>query len=775
LFRRKTSMLQAYKSPSVRVEQDGLLSDLPSLTEVSLAEHLAEVLGFIRRRFLTVLAVLPLTIGLAAVYLLTTAPLYEGTARVIVDTGNKIQVFQQPTIVDPGNAAKIDSDIEVLKSDNFALSIIKNLHLAEDPEFVGSSSGSSGLLSHLFGPAPPRSESEIIHGIVTAFQRRLTVSRIGMTYVIQIGFKSIDPDRAAEIANAVADGFIVDQLDARYQTIRTATAWMQDRLNELRSQVSAADRAVIDYKASHNIVDTKGGGSISDQDLTALNADLIKARADAVEAKARLDRLTEILNTSNLSPGDVKIGVVTDSLHNEIINKLRTQYLDLAQREAVFSARYGHDHLAVVNIRTQMAEIGRSIVDELKRIAEAYRSDYGIAQARHSSLEKSLAATVTGLQTTNKAAIELRQLESAAQTYHALFDSLQQRYTEAMQQQSLPITDNNARVITRATPPQVRSSPKVLPTLAVATVGGLALGFGLALLLEISDRVFRTARRVEAQLRTECLALIPLIKPNPEVPSRRVKPQLDVGTSRIIRQNDGLFRYVIDAPLTRFAESIRAVKVGMDLGNVAKSNKVIGITSSLPNEGKSLISASLAQLCTPGGARVILIDCDLRQPSLSQKLAPKATKGLIDVLTGSSDIEDVVWTDPSTHLSFLPVVAKSRLTHTSEILASDTMKQLFDRLRAHYDYVIADLSPLAPVIDVRSTTRLVDSYLFVIEWGKTRIGVVEHALSAANEVYENLLGVVLNKVDIKLLSRYDSDRGEYYYNPLYSRYGYTDS
>ena len=135
-------MLQTYKSPSVQVEQDGSLSDVPYLAEVSSAERLAAVLGFIRRRFLTVLAVLPLTIGLAAVYLLTTTPLYQGTAEIIVNTGNKVQVFQQPTILDPGNAAMIDSQIEVLKSDNFALSIIKNLHLTEDPEFVGSNSWS---------------------------------------------------------------------------------------------------------------------------------------------------------------------------------------------------------------------------------------------------------------------------------------------------------------------------------------------------------------------------------------------------------------------------------------------------------------------------------------------------------------------------------------------------------------------------------------------------------------------------------------------------------
>ncbi len=764
-------MLQSYKSPSVQVGQDG--SDVAYSAEVSHAEYLAKLVGFIRRRFLTILATLPLAIGLAAVYLLTTPPQYQGTADVLVDSGNRaqVQVFQQPPgTLDPGNAAVIDSQAEVIKSDNFALSIIKKLRLTEDPEFVGSS---GGLLSYLF-PHAPRSESEITQGVVRAFQKRLTVNRLGISYVIEIGFRSTDPNRAAEIANAVADGFIFDELDARYQAIRTATSWMQDRLNELRSQVSAADRAVIDYKAANNIVDTKAGGPISDQEITAINADLIKARADAGEAKARLDRLTQILNSANID-----LGAVTDSLHDEIINKLRGEYLVLAQRESIFSARYGHDHLAVVNIRTQMAEISRSIVDELKRIAEAYKSDYDIATARQSSLEKSVATTVAGSQTTSKAAIELRQLESAAQTYHALFDNFQTHYMEATQQQSLPMTD--ARIITRATPPQEKYSPKTLLTLAVATIGGLALGLGLALLREISDRVFRTARQVEAELRTECLALIPLVKPKTPltkayaaIPALGITPSLGVATSRIIPKNDDLFGYVIDSPLSRFAESIRAVKIAIDLGNVAKHNKVIGITSSLPNEGKSSIAKSLAQLCTRGGARVILVDCDLRQPQSSQALAPNATNGLIEVVTRSCDIEKAIWTDPSTGLSFLPVAAKSRLTHTSEILASDAMKQLFARLSASYDYVIVDLSPLAPVIDVRSTTRFIDTYVFVIEWGKTRIGVIEDALSAASVVYENLLGVVLNKVDMKLLSRYDSDRGEYYYNPHYSRYGYTD-
>ena len=202
-----------------------------------------------------------------------------------------------------------------------------------------------------------------------------------------------------------------------------------------------------------------------------------------------------------------------------------------------------------------------------------------------------------------------------------------------------------------------------------------------------------------------------------------------------------------------------------DLAGGSKSNKVIGITSSLPNEGKSTVSASLAQLCAHSGARVILVDCDLRKRSLSYDLAPGATKGIIDVLTEAANLNDVIWSDPSTKLSFLPAVVKSRLTHTSEVLASAAMRRLFDRLRERYDYVIVDLSPLAPVVDVRAATHLVDSYLFVIEWGKTKIDVVERALNTARGVYDNLLGVILNKVDPVRLGRYD-------YSAYYSRYGY---
>ena len=270
--------------------------------------------------------------------------------------------------------------------------------------------------------------------------------------------------------------------------------------------------------------------------------------------------------------------------------------------------------------------------------------------------------------------------------------------------------------------------------------------------------------------------MLPILKPSDQAaefllgkrkpqPTPVSKAAVNLPAARIISANRHLLRYVVDAPLSQFAEALRAVKVTADLSGGAKSNKIIGVTSSLPDEGKSTVSASLAQLCAHSGARVILIDCDLRKRSLSRDLAPSATAGLIDVLTEAASLDEVIWSDPSTKLSFLPAVVRSRLTHASEVLASAAMKRLFARLQEKYEYVIVDLSPLAPVVDVRAATHLVDSYLFVVEWGKTKIDVVESALNSARGVYDNLLGVILNKVDFDRLGRYD-------YSTYYSRYGY---
>jgi Mrp family chromosome partitioning ATPase len=168
------------------------------------------------------------------------------------------------------------------------------------------------------------------------------------------------------------------------------------------------------------------------------------------------------------------------------------------------------------------------------------------------------------------------------------------------------------------------------------------------------------------------------------------------------------------------------------------------------------------------------VDCDLRNPSLSRALAPNASAGILEVLSGKISLDQAICQEALLNMAFLPVLPKFRVAHSSEILASNAMKKLFEKLRYNYDYVIVDLPPLAPLVDVRATTHLVDSYLLVVEWGRTYTAIVQHALSRAPRVYEKIFGAVLNKVDLKGLSLYDGDRARYYHNKAYARYGYTD-
>jgi len=304
--------------------------------------------------------------------------------------------------------------------------------------------------------------------------------------------------------------------------------------------------------------------------------------------------------------------------------------------------------------------------------------------------------------------------------------------------------------------------------LSIMGAVGLLFGFGLARLRDLSDHVFRTTDEVEAALQTRCVAILPRIEPQWNLPA---PPLADRG-SRTIARDGGLYWHVVNEPFSRFTESIRAVKVAADLAVRAGSGRVIGFTSSLPNEGKSTVAAGFAELLAQSGARTILIDGDLRNPSLTRGLTPGADAGILEVLSGQLELAQALWHEPEARLDFLPAVIPARHAQTSDVLASSVMKVLIDDLRKRYDYVIVDLSPLAPVVDVRTTTHLIDSYVFVVEWGRTKVEVVQHALNSAHNLREHILGVALNKADLGSMSRYGY--GGYYRNSYYRRYGYSE-
>jgi succinoglycan biosynthesis transport protein ExoP len=724
---------------------------------------------FLRRQYPIILFCALLGVSAGAIYLLGTPPRYTAHTNLIVDARRGQFLQQQSILADaPIDTSWIDSQVKIVKSENVAEVVIKDLHLTDLPEFVGGGTDGFERFLGLLGASrpPPKSKFELMRQALSVFERGLRVERAGASYVLDIIFTSTDADRAAQIANSVADAYIVDQMDAKLQANRRASDWLQNRVTGLRDQASAAELAVVAFNQENGIVSAHGK-LIDEQRITGLNSQLVLARGRTSEAQARLNRIETIIRSDTPAASDT---LTSDALNNPTITKLREEYLDAVNREAAWSARYGRNHLAVVNLRNRINEIRSSIFGELKRYAQIFTSDFEIAKQRQESLEKDLALAVSQSEKTNKVRVALRELESSAQSSRALHDTFLQRHMESIQQQSFPITE--ARVISPAARPLEKSAPKTELILALACMGGIGLGVALGFVREVMDRVFRTTEQVETALNAPCVALVPLVD-RATRNSNHEGATVGAEQKSIARDGD-VYWTVSKEPLSRFAEAIRSVKLAADLNETNGGHKVIGLTSALPHEGKSTIAAALAQLVAQVGRRCIIVDCDLRNPSMSRSLTPNANVGIVEVLAGKHSLDDAIWSDGLAGAAFLPALSQSRVFHTSEILASEPTQKLFGHLRERYDYVIADLPPLAPLIDVRATPHLIDGYFLVIEWGRTKIDVVQHALNAAPTVYERLFGTILNKANMEYIGRYEVHRSKYYLNKLFARYGYTE-
>jgi polysaccharide biosynthesis transport protein len=741
------------------------------------AELVNFALALVRRQYVLILSAAVLGLAASVVYLQMIPPTY--TAQVKLLFGNpKPQFGQQQSILadSPLDRPQLESQLQVLRSKAVLVSVINQLKLAEDPDFKPSTQPWARLLRRtkaLFGVAPvqqvvdPESESD---ALVAALEDRLVTERFGFSNVVEIRYNSSNPKRAAEVVNAVANAYVVDQLNAKFEANRTATTWLHERLRDLGQQALTAERAVSAFRSQNNIV-AAGGVLMDEQRVTELNTRLLAARAQTSDAQVRFSKFQAVLASSDVETNGNLDASLSDTLTSPIINPLRQQYLEYARREAEWSTRFGKDHLAVINVRNKMRDMRTSILEEVRRLAAASKSDYEAAKQRQEDVEKQLTQAVSQSRATTSAESTLRELETNAKGYRSLYESFLQRYMGAVQQESFPITE--ARIISPASPPQSKSKRKTAFILALGFFGGLALGAGMGLLRDIMERVFRTAAQVEAILHVPCLSLVPLSKAvEPKQLPRELQEAKTIG-QRIIERRSEVFWAATEMPLSHFAESIRSIKLAVDLDVTSTSNKVVGITSSLPNEGKSTIAASLALLMAHAGARVIVIDCDLRNPSLSRSLAPNASAGLIEVVAGRSSLQDAIWRDPNTNLAVLPIAKKKPIFHSCEMLSGQATKQLFDKLRASYDYVVVDLPPLAPIVDARAMAPLMDCFILAVEWASTKTDVVQHALHKAPNVREALIGAVLSKTDMQAIKRYDNYHGDYYSNERFSRYGHV--
>jgi succinoglycan biosynthesis transport protein ExoP len=320
------------------------------------------------------------------------------------------------------------------------------------------------------------------------------------------------------------------------------------------------------------------------------------------------------------------------------------------------------------------------------------------------------------------------------------------------------LPSSEARVVSKAFPPVEKSDPKTLLILAAALMIGTVGGIAAAFAREHLNAVFVSPDQLQKELGTHCLAVFPVLPALSGKQRRRLLPATAARSaeSRIISRDLKGYTRAVDEPFSLWSEALRFLAA--DIVGMRRRVSVIGIGSALAGEGKSMTAANLAEVIADNGRKVLLIDCDLRNPGLTRRLTPNAKRGLLDALSGAA-LEDLVWHDPATGLHVLPAPARSvHAMHPSGALSSAAMQKLLESAQKAYQFVILDFPPIVQVADVKAASHLIDSFILVIEWGRTPQTTVLDALDTAPLVADKLIGAVLNKADLSVLARLESYR-----------------
>ncbi len=727
------------------------------------------LLAICRRQWSLVAIVVTIFFALGIVYRINAVPIYTATASVLLDNAaadvaNQLSALNMGGII--GDEPTVLSQVEVLKSDAIAAAVVDKLDLTNSPYFGGGNIPTRSFIRSLLSPrtwfsndqerAPDR--EQVRQYAIGGVQAGMDVERVGRTYVLQISYTSASASFAADMANAISDAYLVDKLNSKYDATRRASDWLQERIEELRQKALASDLAVQKYRAQNGLIASGSGGLVSDQQLSQLNTAMIGAQADTAKAQAKYERVESIIASNQTD------AIVSDVLDSSTITDLRKKYLNASKLQTEIASRLGPNHEQAVRLRAEMAEYERLMFGELQRIAESYKSEVDVAKARERSLVDRVAASTGIAAAAGETQVQLRELERARDTYKTLYESFMTRLQEATQQQTFPIS--NTRIISPATVPTRPSAPKTTMVLALAIALGGMVGLALAFVREFRDRFFRTGDQIRDELNLEYLGVAPVVSK----PSKPINGSGRTSGERLIAANSGISGFVVNHPLSAFAETMRSAKLAIDIDRSGRGC-IIGIVSSLPGEGKSTVACNFAQLLAMQGSKTILIDGDLRNPGATRYLAPHAQEGVLEVVLEGKPIKDALLFDEKTRLAFLPAVVKRRVPHSSEILASHAMRELLEAAQRQFDYVIVDLPPLGPVVDARAVSPYLDSMLLVVEWGRTARKVVRGAVQRDTELFQKCAGVVLNKVDMKKMHLYRSyGSNEYYFNRYASYY-----
>ncbi|MFC5345625.1 GumC family protein [Brevundimonas staleyi] len=722
------------------------------------ALDLHALIATFRRRLKLFLALALLIFVLVLVFTLQATPLYTATASVMIDTRTEQVVDTQAVLSGlSADAGMVDTEVEVLRSRQLAERVVTALKLDEDPEFneelapkgvIGQVGDSIGALFGAAAPGATREQLSEIEArkqheqVVDTVRSRLQIRRIGLTYVMGVSFTSPNPEKAATIANAFAQNYLLEQLEAKFEATRQANTWLNTRLNDLRGEVIQSEAAVEQYRNANNLL-SASGATLTEQEISTYNTQLATVRAQQAEDEARLS--TARAQMARGSTGED----VGEALGSTVVQQLRARRAEVSGRVADLSSRYGPRHPDMLRAERELADIDGQIQAEIGRIVSNLEARVQVSRQRTASMQGSLSGARGTLAANNNASVRLNELQRNAEAARTVYQGLLDRFQQTTSQEGLEESD--ARVVSRAIIPLAPSSPNVPLNLALGLIVALGAGLAGVVLAEMLDAGMTTGEDVERKLHLPHIGSVPLVSSIADPSERRIPPA----------------DYLLQKPLSAFSEGIRALRTSILFSRVGQSVGVIAVTSTLPGEGKTTTAGCLARSAAQAGQRVVIVDCDLRRRAVNRLFNIEPTAGLIEVLNGAAALESALALDEPSGAYVLP------LTHASftpkDVFSSQAMDKLLADLRHNFDLVILDTAPVLAVADTRVLAAKADTVVFLTRWRSTPQKAISNSLKLLDKAGAHIAGVALVQVDMKSQARYGYGDAGYYYG-AYKQY-----
>ena len=725
-----------------------------------LAEEVNPLLHYwriLKKRRWALVATLAIIFALAVFATLKTTRLYQATSKVAIfpETPNALGFKDgENSSPDYDYEVTLETQAAILRSDALAMKVIEGMHLDQSPEFgvAARPQTEDSIRVSSMEPDPAKAA-----GLLGSFRGGLSVQIIPSSRLVQISYTHPDPRLATEIVNALVKTFIEENFKTKYESVTQTSEWLSTELADLQLKVQTSEEKLVRYQKERGMLGVDEKQNIVTAKLDELNKELTEAQTDRIEKEsnyrlAAAGGAASITNTRTSREGA-----------SSMLDKLREKEGDINIQYAQAATQFGSAYPKVVELNNQLKQVRAEIVAEETRMQNGTRDEYLAALQRENLLTTAFEQQKQLANQLNEAAIEYSVLKRDAETNRQLYQDLLQRLKEAGV--SAGLRSSNIRVVDVARTPTSPIKPNVPRNLELGLLLGLACGIGLVFVLESMDTSIRNTEELSAISSLPALGIIPLqLSSNGYLRKGLKTVSAEIETS----ESPTLVTYA--RPQSEAAEAYRALRTSILLSSFSAPPKVILVTSAMPQEGKTTISANSALVLAQRGSRVLLVDADLRRPSVGKLFGMRPRGGLSTLITGSDKAEDVLLPCPEVpNLWILP--AGPIPPQPAELLSSTVMKDLILQWRAVFDHVIIDTPPCLSVTDAVLLSPEADTIILVARSGQTTKAALRRACDVLLQVNAKVMGIVLNA-----LSRH-SGEGYYYqygYGGRYSNHYYHE-